>query len=208
MKVSKKSIDTFDYGYTIIDPKNTYIDSTVELGKGCVIEPFSFLKGNTIVGDYSKIGPSSYIENVKIGKNCNINYSTCVNSNIESDVEIGPYSRIRDNSYVGKHVYIGNYVEIKSSSIKDHSRISHFSYIGDAIIGSHVNIGAGTVTCNYDGTKKNATLIGDNCFIGSGTMLIAPVKIGAKAITGAGSVVTKNVKEKTTVVGNPARKLK
>ena len=192
----------------IIDPKNTYIDSSVELGKGCVIEPFSFLKGNTKIGDYSKIGPNSYIENTIIGNNCKIDYSKCFDSNIDSDVQIGPYSRIRDNSYIASYVYIGNFVEIKNSTIEKKSIITHFAYIGDAVIGTGVNIGAGTVTCNFDGKTKNRTIIGDNCFIGSGTMLIAPIEIGARSVTGAGSVVTKNVKVGTTVVGNPARELK
>ena len=203
-----KPNDNSDDQVIIIDPNNTYIDSSVKLGKGCVIEPFSFLKGNTQIGDYSNIGPNAYIENTIIGSNCKIDYSKCVDSNIDSNVQIGPYSRIRDNSYIASDVYIGNFVEIKNSTIEKNSFITHFAYLGDATIGADVNIGAGTVTCNYDGKTKNRTVIGDNCFIGSGTMLIAPVEIGAKSVTGAGSVVTTNVKEGTTVIGNPARKLK
>lgn len=203
-----KPNDNSDDQVIIIDPNNTYIDSSVKLGKGCVIEPFSFLKGNTKIGDYSNIGPNAYIENTIIGSNCKIDYSKCVDSNIDSNVQIGPYSRIRDNSYIGSDVYIGNFVEIKNSTIEKNSFITHFAYIGDATIGADVNIGAGTVTCNYDGKTKNRTVIGDNCFIGSATMLIAPVEIGARSVTGAGSVVTTNVKEGTTVIGNPARKLK
>tara|TARA_B100000029_G_scaffold447291_1_gene468952 strand:+ start:186 stop:815 length:630 start_codon:yes stop_codon:yes gene_type:complete len=207
MSKSKKNEEDLDPHYIIVDPNNTYIDPSVEIGEGCVIEPFSFLKGKTKIGDNTKIGPNSYIENMIVGSNCKIFYSTCLDSMIETEVKIGPYSRIRDNSFIGSGVYIGNYAEIKHSTIQEKSIISHFTYIGDATIGTNVNIGAGTVTCNYDGESKHNTSIGDNCFIGSGTMLIAPIKIGSKSITGAGSVVTKDVKANTTVAGNPARTL-
>lgn len=206
-KLTKTEEDS-DTQYTIVDPSNTYIDPFVELGKGCVIEPFSFIKGKTKIGDNTRIGPNSYLENMIVGSNCKIFYSVCIDSTLEKDVQIGPYSRVRDNSFISDGVYIGNYAEIKNSNIREKSIISHFTYIGDATIGANVNIGAGAVTCNYDGESKHHTFIGDNCFIGSGTMLIAPLNIGAKSITGAGSVVTMNVEENITVVGNPARKLK
>ena len=203
-----KTEEDYDTQFTIVDPSNTYIDPSVELGKGCVIEPFSFIKGKTKIGDNTRIGPNSYLENMIVGSNCKIFYSVCIDSTLEKDVQIGPYSRVRDNSFISDGVYIGNYAEIKNCNIREKSIISHFTYIGDATIGANVNIGAGAVTCNYDGESKHHTFIGDNCFIGSGTMLIAPLNIGAKSITGAGSVVTMNVEENITVVGNPARKLK
>ena len=193
-------------GIKVIDPQTTYIDQSVKItGKGTVIHPNTFLKGNTEIKEKCEIGPNSFLNNAKIDENVKITFSHIEDSHIKENCFIGPYSRIRNNSELGRNVSVGNFAEIKSSLIGDNSNIRHYSYIGDALIGNNVNIGAGTITCNYDGTEKHQTKIGNNTFIGAGTMLIAPILVGEGAKTGAGSVVTKDVDDFTTVVGNPAK---
>jgi len=193
-------------GIKVIDPQTTYIDQSVKItGKGTVIHPNTFLKGNTEIKEKCEIGPNSFLNNAKIDENVKITFSHIEDSHIKENCTIGPYSRIRNNSEIGRNVSIGNFAEIKSSLIGDYSNIRHYSYIGDAIIGNNVNIGAGTVTCNYDGTEKHQTKIEDDVFLGAGTMLIAPILVGEGAKTGAGSVVTKDVDDFVTVVGNPAK---
>ncbi|MBE31702.1 MAG: hypothetical protein CMP17_01885 [Rickettsiales bacterium] len=193
-------------GIKVIDPQTTYIDQSVKItGKGTVIHPNTFLKGNTEIKEKCEIGPNSFLNNAKIDENVKITFSHIEDSHIKENCTIGPYSRIRNNSEIGRNVSIGNFAEIKSSLIGDYSNIRHYSYIGDALIGNNVNIGAGTITCNYDGTEKHQTKIEDDVFLGAGTMLIAPVMVGEGAKTGAGSVVTKDVDDFVTVVGNPAK---
>jgi len=193
-------------GIKIIDPQTTYIDQSVKItGKEIVIHPNTFLKGNTEIKDKCEIGPNSFLSNAKIDENVKITFSHIEDSHIKENCTIGPYSRIRNNSVIGRNVSIGNFAEIKSSFIGDYSNIRHYSYIGDALVGNNVNIGAGTITCNYDGTEKHQTKIEDDVFIGAGTMLIAPILIGEGAKTGAGAVVTKDVDDFVTVVGNPAK---
>ena len=193
-------------GIKVIDPQTTYIDQSVKItGKGTVIHPNTFLKGNTEIKEKCEIGPNSFLNNAKIDENVKITFSHIEDSHIKENCTIGPYSRIRNNSEIGRNVSIGNFAEIKSSLIGDYSNIKHYSYIGDALIGNNVNIGAGTVTCNYDGTEKHQTKIEDDVFLGAGTMLIAPILVGEGAKTGAGSVVTKDVDDFVTVVGNPAK---
>jgi len=193
-------------GIKVIDPQTTYIDQSVKItGKGTVIHPNTFLKGNTEIKEKCEIGPNSFLNNAKIDENVKITFSHIEDSHIKENCTIGPYSRIRNNSEIGRNVSIGNFAEIKSSLIGDYSNIRHYSYIGDALIGNNVNIGAGTITCNYDGTEKHQTKIEDDVFLGAGTMLIAPIMVGEGAKTGAGSVVTKDVDDFVTVVGNPAK---
>ena len=193
-------------GIKVIDPQTTYIDQSVKItGKGTVIHPNTFLKGNTEIKEKCEIGPNSFLNNAKIDENVKITFSHIEDSHIKENCTIGPYSRIRNNSEIGRNVSIGNFAEIKSSLIGDYSNIRHYSYIGDALIGNNVNIGAGTITCNYDGTEKHQTKIEDDVFLGAGTMLIAPILVGEGAKTGAGSVVTKDVDDFVTVVGNPAK---
>ena len=136
-----------------------------------------------------------------------IESSTIEQSSIEDDSDVGPYAHLRGGTYIGTGVHIGNFAELKNATVADATRIGHFSYIGDAQLGAEVNIGAGTVTCNFDGVEKHRTKIGDGAFIGSDTMLVAPVTIGANARTGAGAVVNRDVAEGTTVVGMPARRI-
>ena len=193
-------------GINIIDPTTTYIDSSVVFkGKDITINPNTHVKGNTEINSNCIIGPNSYLFNSIVNKNVNINFSYIENSILDSECIIGPYSRIRNNSLIGQNVKIGNFAEIKNSKIGKNSNLNHYCYIGDSLIGVNVNIGAGVVTCNYDGKNKSKTIIGDNCFIGSGTMIIAPRNIGNNVTTGAGSIITKDIEQNLIVVGNPAK---
>jgi len=192
-------------GVTIIDPDTTYIDVGVEIGMDTTIEPNTRLTGKTRVGANCRIGSNSHIGDSQIGDRCEIRASVVEESIIENDVDMGPFAHLRPGSYLSRGVHLGNYVEVKNSRLGEKTQAGHFCYLGDAEIGARVNIGAGTITVNYDGTKKNKTVIGDDAFIGSDTMLVAPVTIGARARTGAGAVVTKNVPSDSLAVGVPAR---
>jgi len=168
-------------GVKMIGPETIFFSQDTKIGKNVVIEP------------YVVIGPK-----VKIGNNVNINsFSHLENCKIENKVDIGPYARIRPGTILKEGSKVGNFVEIKKSTIGKKSKINHLSYIGDSNLGNSVNIGAGTITCNYDGFKKNKTKIKDNVFIGSNSSLVAPVTINDSSIVGAGSVITKNVKKRS-----------
>jgi len=180
-------------GVTIRNPNSCYIESTVIIKKDVIIEPSCFIRGETVIGENSIIGPFCQITDTTIGKGTRINASVIMGSNIGDNNNIGPYSYIRPNTITGNNVKIGAFCEVKKSSIAEGSKVPHLSYIGDTEIGSGVNIGASSVTVNYDGFKKSKTIIEDNVFIGSDTMLIAPVKIGKSAIVAAGSVIYKDV---------------
>lgn len=192
-------------GVTIVHPSSVFIDSEVEIGKDSVIYPNTFLQGTTRIGENSAIGPNSIVRNSRIGNNCRVLSSVIEESVLEDEIDIGPFSHVRPESHIGTHVHIGNFAEIKKSKLGPHTQMGHFSYLGDAIVGASVNIAAGTVTCNFDGERKHQTIIGDDVFIGSDTMLVAPVELGDRAVTGAGSVVTTNVPPDTVVYGVPAR---
>jgi len=180
-------------GVTIVDPATTYIESKVRISADVTIFPNTHLKGSTEIDEGSIIGPDSLVENSKIGKGCVVRQSTVEDSRLASNVKVGPYSHIRPGTFLDEGVHIGNYVEVKKSSIGANSKANHLTYIGDAEIGSSANVGAGTITCNYDGVNKNKTKIGDAVFIGSNTALVAPVEIGEGSLVAAGSVITKNV---------------
>ncbi len=192
-------------GVTIVDPASTFIDAGVSIGAETTLEPGIHLRGATTIGSGCTIGPTTDVRDSSIGDACVVRYSTIDESTLEAHVEMGPYSHLRPGSYICEGVHIGNYVEVKASRLGPRTKMGHFSYIGDAEVGADVNIGAGTITANYDGEKKHRTKIGDGAFIGSDTMLVAPVNIGAGASTSAGSVVNRDVPPGMIAIGAPAR---
>lgn len=195
-------------GVTLMDPASTYIDVDVKIGADTVLMPDTHLYGKIEIGEGNLIGPNTIIRDSKIGNRCKILASVLEGALLEDDVDMGPFAHLRKGAHLGNHVHMGNFGEVKDSHLAEGVKMGHFSYIGNAQVGADTNIGAGTITCNYDGEKKHATEIGEDVFIGSDTMLVAPLKIGSGARTGAGSVVTKNVAEDTLVVGMPARAIK
>ncbi len=195
-------------GVTMIDPVSTYIGMDVKIGQDTILQPNTFLRGETTIGAGCEIGPNTIITDCKIGNCCEILSSVLDKAVLEDDVDMGPFARLRKGAYLSKGVHIGNFGEVKDSHLGEGVKLGHFSYIGNTTIGADTNVGAGTITCNYDGENKHHTEIGEEVFIGSDTMLVAPLTIGDRARTGAGSVVTKNVKEDTLVVGMPARAIK
>lgn len=192
-------------GVTIIDPITTYIDSGVTIGRDTVIRPNTHLLGSTSIGIDSVIGPGTVLEDTSVGDRVRVVSSHAESAVIGDRSDVGPFSHLRPGAVIGPDVHIGNHTEVKDSVIGPGVRIGHFSYVGDATVGAGANIGAGTVTCNYDGKMKHQTHIGENAFIGSGSMLVAPVSIGPGASTGAGSVVTRDVAPGVLVAGVPAR---
>ena len=168
-------------GVTLKSPETVYLSNDTKFGKNVIINPFVVIGKKTKIGSNVEILPFTHIENAIL----------------ESNVNVGPFSRIRPGSFLCKGSRIGNFVEVKKSRVGKNSKINHLSYVGDSDIGKNVNIGAGTITCNYDGRKKNKTKILDGAFIGSNTSLVAPIKIGKKAVIGAGSTLSKNVKNKS-----------
>jgi bifunctional UDP-N-acetylglucosamine pyrophosphorylase/glucosamine-1-phosphate N-acetyltransferase len=192
-------------GVTIIDPATTYIGLDVVLGQDTVIFPNTHLEGTTRIGEDCRIGPNSIIRSSVVGNNTRIEASVVEESTVEEDVEIGPFAHLRAGAHLCRGVHMGNFGEVKNSRLEAGVKLGHFSYIGDAHVGENTNIGAGTVTCNFDGEKKHHTEIGADVFIGSDTMLVAPLKIGRGSRTGAGSVVTKDVPDWSLAAGVPAR---
>ncbi len=192
-------------GVTIIDPPSTFVDSTVEVGPDTVLYPHTFLEGKTIIGSRCSIRPGSHLRDSQVGDGCTILSSWVEGAVLEEAVHVGPYSHLRPGTYLASGVHVGNFVEVKESYIGPGTRVGHFSYIGDATLGREVNVGAGTITCNYDGERKHRTIVEDYAFLGSDTMLVAPVRIGAKAKTGAGSVVTKDIPPGSLAYGVPAQ---
>jgi len=188
-----------------LDPGSTHLDADVEVGQDSVIEPGVIMRGKTKVGRHCMVGPFTYLEDAQIGNECEVRFSQLVSCRILERSVIGPFSNIRPESVIGPRARVGNFTEVKASRIGFGSKVNHLSYIGDAEIHEDVNIGAGTITCNFDGERKHATTIGDGAFIGSDTMLVAPVTIGPGARTGAGAVVTKDVPAYTLAAGVPAR---
>jgi bifunctional UDP-N-acetylglucosamine pyrophosphorylase/glucosamine-1-phosphate N-acetyltransferase len=195
-------------GVSMIDPASTYIEAGVGIGGDTVIWPNTYIQGNTSIGRDCQIGPNAHIRNSQVGSGCKVFMSAMEGALLEDDVDIGPFARLRKGAHLCKGVHMGNFGEVKDSTLGPGVKMGHFSYIGNATIGAETNIGAGTITCNYDGEKKHATEIGENVFLGSDTMLVAPLKLGDGARTGAGAVVTKDVPEDTLVVGVPARAIK
>jgi bifunctional UDP-N-acetylglucosamine pyrophosphorylase/glucosamine-1-phosphate N-acetyltransferase len=192
-------------GVTMRDPSTAYLDWTVELGEDVTLEPNVILRGATTVGAGSVIGAGSQLIDATIGAGVRIWASVVESSTVEDEATIGPFSHLRPGTVVGRKAQVGNFAELKNTHLGDGTRQHHMSYLGDAEIGHDVNIGAGTITANYDGTRKHPTTIGAGAFIGVDTMLVAPVEVGEGAKTGAGAVVTKNVPAGKLAVGVPAR---
>lgn len=195
-------------GVTMIDPASTYIEAGVTIGRDTVMMPNTYIQGQTSIGEGCEIGPNAHIRNSQIGDRCKVFMSVMEGARLEDDVDIGPFARLRRGAHLMEHVHMGNFGEVKDSTLGPGVKMGHFSYVGNATIGANTNIGAGTITCNYDGQKKYPTEIGEDVFIGSDSMLVAPLKIGNRSRTGAGAVVTKDVPDDTLVVGMPARAIR
>jgi len=195
-------------GVTLVDPATTYIEPDVTIGQDTMIWPNTYLQGATKIGAACSIGPNTIIRDSVVGEHSTVLASVLEDAIVEDYVEVGPFSHLRSGAHLAQGVHLGNFGEVKNSYLGPGTKMGHFSYIGDATIGAEVNIGAGTITCNFDGEKKNHTEIEANVFIGSDTMLVAPVKLGEGARTGAGSVVTKDVPSYTLAVGVPARPIR
>jgi len=180
-------------GVTIVDPPSTFIDSTVKIGRDTIIYPGSTILGKTRIGKNCKLGPYTFIQNCQIENGVEIRASFIYGAKIDERAKVGPFSHIRPGTFVGEEARVGNFCEVKKSRIGRGTKVSHLSYIGDAFLGKGINIGAGTITCNFDGVRKNITRIGDGTFVGSDAKFIAPVKIGKGAVIGAGSTITEDV---------------
>jgi bifunctional UDP-N-acetylglucosamine pyrophosphorylase/glucosamine-1-phosphate N-acetyltransferase len=192
-------------GVTLQDPASTYIEPGVQIGRDTVLLANTHLQGSTTVGEGCVIGPNTIVRDTTVGHGCHIECSVLEGAWLAEEVEVGPFAHLRKGARLERGVHMGNFGEVKNSTLGPGVKMGHFSYIGDATIGNETNIGAGTITCNFDGVKKNNTVIGENAFIGSDTMLVAPVTLGAGARTGAGAVVTKNIPPYSLAVGQPAR---
>ncbi len=180
-------------GVTVVDPATTYVDAGVKVGVDTVLHPITFLAGDTVVGRRCEIGPSTRLIDTRVADDASVTFSVTQEARIGRGADVGPFARLRPGTRLAAGVHVGSYVEIKASTIGEDAKVPHLAYVGDASVGRRTNIGAGTVTVNYDGYDKHRTEVGDDVRIGSDTMLVAPVKVGREAATGAGSVITKDV---------------
>ena len=192
-------------GVTFHDPASSLVDADVVIEPDVVIERGSVLEGRTHIGTGTRIGPYAIVRDSQVGERCRVEASVLEGATLEDDVTVGPYSHLRPGAHLEKGVQLGNFGEVKNARLGRGTKMHHFSYVGDAQVGQRANISAGVITLNYDGVRKHRTEIGDDAFIGSDTLLRAPIKVGARAVTGAGSVVTKDVPEDMLAVGVPAR---
>ena len=195
-------------GVTFDDPESTTVDDTVRIAADVVIERGCILEGATTIGPDSRVGPYSILRDTTVGARCIVEASVLEGATLEDDVRIGPFSHLRPGAYLEQGVGMGNFGEVKAARLRKGTKMHHFSYVGDADVGERVNIGAGTITMNFDGVNKHRTTIGNDAFIGSDTLLRAPITIGEGAVTGAGAVVTKDVAPGMLAVGVPARAIK
>ena len=202
----RKNLQLMKEGVTIRDPASTFIDMDVEIGQDTVILPFTMIEGRTVIGKDCAIGPGTRINSSSIGNGVHIENSRISEAEIGDECNIGPFAYLRPGSVLHKGVKVGDFVEIKKSVIGEHSKIPHLSYVGDAQIGKAVNIGAGTITCNYDGKNKYLTVLEDGVFIGSNTNLVAPITIGKNSTTGAGSTITEDVGENSLAIERAPQK--
>ena len=195
-------------GVTLIDPASITIDETVELQPDVIIEPQTHLRGKTVIKAGSRIGPGSLIENSELGENVTVLYSVITDSVIQSQTRIGPYAHLRGHAEVGIGCRIGNFVELKNTQLGDRTNVAHLSYLGDTTTGTQVNVGAGTITANYDGVKKHKTIIGDRTKTGSNSVLVAPITVGNDVYIAAGSTVTEDVPDDSLVIARTRQVVK
>jgi bifunctional UDP-N-acetylglucosamine pyrophosphorylase/glucosamine-1-phosphate N-acetyltransferase len=194
-------------GVTIADPATTYLEPELELAADVALLPNTTLGRGTRVGPHSEIGPNARLQNARVGSHAVVTDSVVVDSTIGDFAIVGPWAHLRGGTEIGTAARVGNFVEVKASQLAPGVKAAHLTYLGDATVGERTNIGAGTITCNFDGVKKNATQIGKDVFIGSNSSLVAPIVIGDRAQTGASSVVIRDVAPGERVAGNPARTL-
>ncbi len=192
-------------GVTIVDPATTYVDSGVTIGNDATIHPFTFLEGATAVGAGAEIGPQTRIVDSQIDDGATVTFSVVRGSVVGPDASVGPFASLRPGTRLERGARAGSFVETKNTTIGEGSKANHLAYLGDAEIGRGVNVGAGTITCNWDGREKHKTIVEDEAYIGSDTMLVAPTRVGKRAATGAGSVVKGDVPDEALAVGVPAR---
>ena len=194
-----------DQGVTIVDPATTYIDPSVRIGRDATIHPFTFLEGDTTIEERAEVGPQARIVDTTIRERARVSFAVVLGSHIGPEATVGPFASLRPGTRLERGAKVGTFVETKNAHIGEDSKASHLAYLGDAEIGRGVNVGAGSITCNWDGQDKHKTIIDDDAYIGSDTMLVAPVHLGKRSATGAGSVVTDDVPEDALAVGVPAR---
>ncbi|MGK7949574.1 MAG: bifunctional UDP-N-acetylglucosamine diphosphorylase/glucosamine-1-phosphate N-acetyltransferase GlmU [Xenococcaceae cyanobacterium] len=187
-------------GVTMINPDSITIDETVTLHPDVILEPQTHLRGNTEIGGGSRIGPGSMIENSQIGQNVTVQYSVVTDAEVGSNCRIGPYTHLRGEAVIGENCRVGNFVELKKTTIGNKTNIAHLSYLGDATLGGCVNVGAGTITANYDGVRKHQTIIGDRTKTGANSVMVAPITLGEDVTVAAGSVVTRDVPDDCLVI--------
>ncbi len=194
-------------GVTFTDPASCFVDAGVSIGRDTVVHPFSFLTGDTQVGSNCVIGPFARMHDSRLDDGAQVEQSVLEKARVRGGAHVGPWARLRPGADIGEDAHVGSFVELKNSKLGKNAKAGHLSYLGDAEVGEGANIGAGTITANYDGKAKHRTKIGKKAFIGSGTVLVAPVEVGESAVTGAGSVLLKgrNVPKGVTVAGVPAK---
>ncbi len=195
-------------GITIVDPATTYIEPTVQIGRDTVIEPNTHLRGNTTIGENCMLGPDLYLQDCTVGDNCHLFRSHIIQARIHTDVSVGPFAHVRPGTVLHNGVRVGDFVEIKNVEIGEGTKVLHLTYLGDATIGKGTNIGAGTITCNYDGERKHRTVIGDGVFVGSHATLIAPVTIGDGAYIAAGSPINQDVPPESLAIARSYQTIK
>lgn len=202
----RKLDELMTQGVTVIDAENTYVEQDVKVGKDTIIYPGTILQGSTEIGEKCIIGPETQLKNVKCGNNCNLNRVYAIDSVIGNDNNIGPFVHIRPGTEIENNVKLGNFVEVKNSTIKSGTKLPHLIYCGDADLGENVNFGCGTVTVNFDGKEKHRTVVEDHAFIGCNTNLVAPVRVGKRAFTAAGSTITEDVPENSLAIARQRQK--